>query len=436
MQVENSSASLDIVGNGIVHRAEDGTVILVRPAANGSAPTLVEVDRSMADRFALSTGDIVDGMTRAIPEVERAIEAVVDDGEDYDERDEPAAVGGETVPEWLITRTSPTETLVDIRRINGLTMDRATERPAPREKRGSYERIIQDKRVELAVESGDMTGRMLDFAAPFGLGFAGLVHGPHGAGLTRTLQSVARGISHHAPESVLIILLIRARGEEITDWRRRFPGAEVVVCPWGRHSHGAEETLRVADLTLATAQRQTELGRHVVLLVDSLTGLWGAMLEGESADAQREADRAVSRHRIREWIQAAGDFGGEGLLGSGLGGSLTIIGTAWSQPIDSEAEEEGESHPHLRLIEHILTEVGWRAELSGGLSADRLFPAIRTSHCQSRHEDRLIPTGRLEKLRAARSALADLDDRGRHMALANAIDATTTFEQLLDAVVS
>src|SRR5207249_241932 len=98
-------------------------------------------------------------------------------------------------------------------------------------------------------------------------------------------------------------------------------------------------------LALEAAQRQTELGRHVFIAIDSLTALWGAMLQTEEADAQREADIAQARIGIREWFQRAGSFGGEGLLGSGLGGSLTVVGTVWHDEIDVEAEEEGETHP-------------------------------------------------------------------------------------------
>src|SRR5256885_14441904 len=100
------------------------------------------------------------------------------------------------------------------------------------------------------------------------------------------------------------------------------------------------------------------------------------MLEAEEADSQHDADRSWSRQRIREWIQTAGNFSGPGLLGSGLGGSLTIVGTAWSAAVDTEAEEEGEIHPHLRLMEHILHDTGWRVRLSGMLAQERLFPAI------------------------------------------------------------
>jgi len=433
----DASAALDIRAHGIAHRAEDGTVLLVRPAPSGAGVEEVEVDRALADRFALSTGDIAEGEVEPIPDAGDALPATALDGnedDDYDERDEPAAVRGEKVPEWLVTRRPPVGKLVAIRRVNGLAAEDAIKRPSARLKRSSYERAAPDRWVELAASPNDITGRMLDFAAPFALGYAGLVHGPHGAGLTRTLHAVARGVTLHAPDALLFVLLAKgagSRSEEITEWRRRFPAAEVIVCPAGHHRSTVEDALRVADLTLAAAQRQTELGRHVVLLVDSLTGLWASMLENEEADAQREADRSWSRQRIREWMQAAGNFAGEGLLGSGLGGSLTIVGSAWNRSVDAEAEEEGEIHPHLRLVEHVLSECGWRVAVSGALAAERLFPAIRVSQCLSRDEERFVPADLMERLIAARARLADLGERARYDTLMDALSSSTGWDDLL-----
>lgn len=438
MREREYGCTLNICEYGIAQRAEDGTVVIIRPGANGSKLVEVEVDRDLADRFNIVTGDVVEGPTEPIPELSELNFAPVSDlqyGWDDDERDEPAAVRGETVPEWLVTRRTPTEKLVDVERINSLPAAEALERPASRIKRSSYERSLPDRWVPLSHGPSDLTGRMLDFAAPLGLGYAGIVYGPHGAGMTRTLQSLARGITESAPECLLFALLIRARGEEVTDWRRRFPRAEVVVCPGGLHRTAFEETVRVADVTLAAAQRMTELGRHVALVVDSLTALWAAMLEGEEADSQREADRAWSRRRIREWLQAAGCFGGEGLLGSGLGGSLTILGTVWSRSVDTEAEEEGETHPHLRLLEHALPESDWRVALSGSLSADRHYPAIDTDRCLSSREERIVPEALLDRVRVARSRLAGLGVRERYNAQIDAMAETRDLDEMVNEII-
>src|SRR5262249_19255484 len=175
-----------------------------------------------------------------------------------------------------------------------------------------------------------------------------------------------------------------------------------------------EETLRIADLVLACAQRQTELARPVVLAIDSLTGLWGAMLEAEDATAQQQADQAGARQRIQEWGGQAGGLRGKGLLANAIGGSLTILGTVWNQEIDPEAEEDREVHPHLRLLEHLLHETSWRIALSGELAGRRLYPAIDTARCLSQREENLLPAERFEALLSARRALASLSLTDRY----------------------
>jgi len=158
------------------------------------------------------------------------------------------------------------------------------------------------------------------------------------------------------------------------------------------------------------------------------------MLEMEEADAQIEADRAGARRRIVEWMQCAGDFRGEGLLGSGLGGSLTLIGTAWHQGIDVEAEEEGETHPHLRLIEHVLNETDWRVPLSGGLACNRLFPAIAVNRCLSRHEETLIDSETFQRLIHARNRLRDIAPPEAHEVLMRAVEDSVDESSVIESI--
>ena len=372
---------IDISRHGIIFRPDEGDVVVIAPDRNGGAATIREIDQAFAEAQRLSTGDIVADSDGA-------------------------------------------------RTINGVGLEEARDRPLPRPKRNALERSAPDTRIPISVGRNDLTGRTIEFSAPLGRGQSGIIYGPHGTGLTHTLRSVVKGALTNRPELTVIVLLVGTRGEEITDWRRQLPMADIVVCPLALADASADDTIFVADLVLACAQRQTELGRHVLLAVDSLTGLWAAMLELEEADAQREADRATARQRIREWMQCAGEFGGEGLLGSGLGGSLTIVGTAWYQGIDVEAEEEGESHPHLRLIEHVLNETDWRAPLSGLLASQRLYPAVDVMRCLSAHEASLLPADGNSHRSRARRALAGLSVKDCYVTVVRAIEATGDEAQL------
>lgn len=419
--------ALNINQNGIVHRHEDGTTTILRPGKNGGPGTEIAVHQELADQYRLATGDIVEGATEPL-----------EDNSDVDRDEAPGAEPGEESPpanegdpKAPALRYVAVESLTEIARINGLMPEEAEERPFPRTRRSHSERTPPDRWLSLATSPDDVTGRMLDVAAPLGNGCMGMVYGPHGSGLTHTLRSVGKGIASNAPDCVLLILLLRARSEEVTDWRRQFPQADVVICPSVVNAGMPEETLRLADLVLEAAQRQSEMGKEVILLVDSLTGLWGAMLEVEEADAQRQADQSQARQRMREWVQKAGCFHGETPLGGSLGGSLTLIGTLWHQAVDEEAEEEGEVHPHLRLLEHLIPEASWRITLSKALADRRLYPAIDVKQCLSRDEETLLPIQTLDRLWMVRATLPHNEPLFCYQRLVDAIEATPDLDSLL-----
>ena len=413
--------TLGINEHGIVDARDRDRISICRPHRNGGLSTNVEVPEWILDSARVETGDIAECETEPVVAAEE-MDAV---------DDSPTGNGSGTAHRRDI-REIPSERVVSISRINGLELAESADRPNPRETRNVYERVRPNRLISLAVDPADVIGRSIDLAAPFGMGCAGIIHGPHGSGLTFALQSLVRGVRENAPDIYPMVLLLRPRGEEITFWRRSFPEIDVVVCPSGQSGATPEQTLRVADLFLECALRQTELGIHVLLAVDSLTGFWGAMLESEEADAQREADIAAARHRIRQWFQKAGDFTGEGFLGSGLGGSLTLVGNVWRREIDVEAEEEGETHPHLRVLEHLLPESNWQLALSGELAVDRLFPAIDLARSLSRDEENLLNPPLFEKLQSARQTLLELPLKEQHHRLNDVLSETGDLESALE----
>ncbi|HEV2473300.1 MAG TPA: hypothetical protein VGS41_11575 [Chthonomonadales bacterium] len=399
--------ALGINEAGIVQRTEDGQTVLVRPSANGGPETEIEAPVELAEAGRLATGDVAHGeIEQIVVEGSPISPEVLEDESLGDEQfDEPSAIRNRIIPEWIDARPILRERLVSIHTINGLPFHLAEDRPFPRTRRSHTERSTPDRRLRIATSDADQTGRILDFAAPLAAGSMGIIYGPHGSGLTYTLRCLMAGICLNAPDCVTIALLLRARSEEATYWRRAFVNSDIVVCPSASSGATPQQVLRIANLTLEAAQRQTELGRDVVLLVDSLTGLWGAMLEEEGADAQLQADRSIARQRLREWVHRAGCFHGVTPLGGSLGGSLTIIGAVWDQVYDIEEEEEKELHPHLRLMEHLLPESSWRVPLSGGLAVQRIFPAINIKDCFSQYEESVLPPELFRALAQARGNL-------------------------------
>lgn len=423
--------ALGIAQNGIVFREDRGGTWILQPARNGGPATRIEVPPELADAHRLVTGDVVAGETEPIadedlndpadPEQEPAL--------DWESRFEFPSVGSEIRSLSQAARRA-SKRLISVTRVNDLDPAEAADRPVARTKRSQSERTPPDRRLTLAEGPGDMTGRTLDFAAPLGAGEFGIVYGPHGAGLTRTLQTILNGIVKNAPDVVIFVLLLRSRAEEATEWRR-FPNVEVVSASATFSNAPPEEALQMSSLVLEAAQRQTEMGRDVAVLIDSLTGLWGAMLEAEQADAQHEADSSSARSKIREWTQKAGCFHGAAPLGGGLGGSLTFIGSVWHQAIDEEAEEERDTHPHLRLLEHILQDASWQVALSGALKQRALYPAIDLKRCRSQYEERLLPAEIVEPLLTARGGLPAKKPVACHIRLTDALENSTDLPGLI-----
>jgi len=423
---------LGINQTGIVRVLEDGTTQIVRPRKNGGAPVLIAVPEELAGAHRFAAGDIVEGKVEPfelrsdqlpdqIPDHLEANDCqLLSIEEDVDlQYDEPGRV-----QPWRAPRTAllPSEILLSVERINGLDAASAEERPYSKSRRSQTERTRPDRWLRLARREGDTLGRMLDFAAPLGCGDVGAIIGPHNSGLTRTIRAVLEGITANAPDCAVIALMIQARGEEVTEFRTRFPEVDIVICQTDSAELSSDVALITPTLILETAQRQSEMGRDVILLIESLTALWGIMLDSEDAADQREADLSISRRRIREFLQKAGCFHGEAPLGGSLGGSITIVGTVWSQPLDEDAEEDRELHPHLRLFEQIVSDLSWRVALNGKLAEQRLYPAIDVKQCMSRNEELLLPPDLLDAVLKARVTLPRNEPGACYMTMMDALD--------------
>jgi transcription termination factor Rho len=114
------------------------------------------------------------------------------------------------------------------------------------------------------------------------------------AGCTALLRGIAADLSAESGGPDPVVLLIDPSPEELADWRREVPQAEIVAAGQARHASDA----------LAQASARAASGDDVILLVDSLTRL---------AEAYEDADAA------KKFFDA-----GRNQAGSG-GGSLTVV---------------------------------------------------------------------------------------------------------------
>ena len=111
-----------------------------------------------------------------------------------------------------------------------------------------------------------------------------LVYGESREACTALLRELAGELAEGS-----IALLVDPSPEELADWKREAPQAELVVAAQARHAADA----------LAQAARRAESGEHVTLLVDSLTKL-------EDVETAREIfDAAISQAKGSLTVVAA-----------------------------------------------------------------------------------------------------------------------------------
>lgn len=114
-------------------------------------------------------------------------------------------------------------------------------------------------------------------------------------GCTALLRGVAADLAADAKGPDPVALLIDPSPEELADWKRDAPQAEIVSAGQPRHASDA----------LAQAQSRAGAGEDVILLVDSLTRLGEAYGDPDAAKDFFDAGRAQG--------------------GAGGGGSLTVV---------------------------------------------------------------------------------------------------------------
>lgn len=248
--------------------------------------------------------------------------------------------------------------------------------------------IHPNRRLTLENPEGesDLAMRLLDFIAPIGLGQRALIVAPPKAGKTVLIKKIAQAVLRNHPDIELIVLLIDERPEEVTDLRRSVD-AQVVYSTFDAPQ---ENHVRVADMVYERAQRLVEQGKHVVVLMDSLTRL------ARACNALAPGGRAMSGGLAPGVLQRPKRFFGAA-RNIEEGGSLTIIATVLVETgsrMDDVIFEEfkGTGNAEIRL--------------DRALSEMRVFPAIDLAKSGTRREELLLPEDEAQGVRAVRRILA------------------------------
>jgi transcription termination factor Rho len=328
-----------------------------------------------------------------------------------------------------------------------LKVEKVNELPAEEmEKRPKFEDLVPVyPNMHLRLETGQqpISTRIIDLVAPIGFGQRGLIVSPPKAGKTTILKEIAAGISANYPNVHLMAALIGERPEEVTDISRSVKG-EVFASNFDESP--AEQT-RIAEVALDRAKRLVEMGKDVVILLDSITRLARAynlvvnpsgrtLSGGFDPAALYPAKRFLGAARCVElfaFAQVADtkeepkkeSKGENKVTRYTVGGSLTVIGTALMETgsrMDDLIYEEFKGTGNMEL------------HLSRALQERRIFPAIDIEKSGTRHDELLIGEEPMKKVVTLRNMLSLLSDEERTMIFAEKLGKSKSNDEFLDSL--
>ena len=369
----------DIYGEGTLEILQDGFGFLRSPDSSYLAgPDDIYVSPSQVRRFNLRTGDSIAGKIRP-PK----------DGERY----------------FALLKVDEINSSEANNKTNKVLFENLTP-------------LFPDDRLQLERGNGsteDLTARIIDLVAPIGKGQRAIIVSPPKAGKTLVLQNIAQSISVNSPETVLIVLLIDERPEEVTEMQRSVRG-EVVAStfdePPARH-------VQVAEMVIEKAKRLVEHKKDVVILLDSMTRLARAYntIVPSSGKVLTGGVDANALERPKRFFGAARNIE--------EGGSLTIVATSiihTGSKMDEVIYEEFKGTGNQEL------------HLERKIAEKRVYPAINIRRSATRREELLMSDDELQRVWILRKLLHDMDDIAAIEFILDKLKETKTNNEFFDSM--
>jgi len=278
--------------------------------------------------------------------------------------------------------------------------------------------------------------RVIDLVAPLGKGQRGLIVAPPRGGKTILLKSIAVSIRENNPEVELIVLLLDERPEEVTDFRETV-NASVYSSTFDESSN---RHIEVADMVLNRAKRLVEIGKDVVVLLDSLTRLARAHNSARQGGGGNEGGGG-GRHQ--RGGGGGGGSGGGGPIGSGgispkalersrrffgaarnveEGGSLTILATCLIET-DSRMDDV--------IFEEFKGTGNMEITLDREMAESRIFPAIHLLKSGTRKDELLYHPEEYQRISSLRKQMAQRPAPEAMVVLLKLIKTTRSNAELL-----
>jgi transcription termination factor Rho len=336
----------------------------------------IYISQSQIRRFMLRPGDLVEGLGRPPKDTERYFG------------------------------------LLKVEKVNGMEADASINRPYFDDLTPIYPKT----QIILATGKTPLSTRIIDLVSPIGFGQRGMVVSPPKAGKTTILKEIAAGISQNFPKVHLMAALIGERPEEVTDISMSVKG-DVVA---SNFDEPPENQTRVAEITLDRAKRLVEMGKDVIVLLDSITRLARAY----------NLSVAPSGRTLSGGFDPAALWPAKKFFGAARncqdGGSLTIIGTALVETgsrMDDLIYEEFKGTGNMEL------------HLDRKLADKRIFPAINVVRSGTRQEELLLNEEDLKKVATVRRMLDMLgSDEEATAALVERLSKVDTNEEFLSSL--
>lgn len=305
--------------------------------------------------------------------------------------------------------------LVKVKAVNNSAPDKSRRRQNFRD----LTPLHPSELLTLEHDPTDLSTRIIDLFCPIGKGQRGLIVSPPKAGKTTLLKEIARGINANHPDVKLFVLLVDERPEEVTDFRRSIDAGEVVAATFDQEPR---HHTRIAELVTNRAKRLVEMGRDVVILMDSITRLGRAynLSVPSSGKLLSGGMDPTALYKPKEFFGAARNIE--------EGGSLTIISTALvdtGSKLDQVVFEEFKGTGNMELI------------LDRNLSNKRIYPAIDVEQSGTRKEELLISSKVLNRVWILRKMMSDLNDPQKALEFVKGkMEATKDNEQFLELMSS
>jgi transcription termination factor Rho len=353
---KRAKAGEQVFGDGVLEVLPDGFGFLRSIEASYMASTDdIYLSPSQVRRFNLHTGDMIEGEVR-----------VPKDGERY-------------------------FALVKVDRVNGVT-------PEENKNKIMFENLtplfpkeqFKLERDGLKAEE-NITSRIIDLVAPIGKGQRALLVAQPKTGKTVMMQQLAHALVANHPEVHLIVLLVDERPEEVTEMVRTVRG-EVISSTF---DEPAARHVQVAEMVIERAKRLVELGKDVIILLDSITRLaraYNNVLPSSGKVLTGGVD-ANALQRPKRFFGAARNVE--------EGGSLTIIGTALidtGSKMDEVIYEEFKGTGNCEI------------HLDRRMAEKRVYPSILINRSGTRREELLLKPEILQKTWILRKLLYPMDE--------------------------